>query len=65
MKKKLAMLLLSLMSLGAINSYATPVRHHHKHLKKNGKPDRRYKENKIHTKKDGTLDKRFKENKKP
>jgi hypothetical protein len=64
MKKTLAILLLSLMSLGAINSYATPVHHHKKHLKKISKPDRRHKENKIHTKKDGTPDKRYKENKK-
>jgi hypothetical protein len=32
-------------------------------LKKDGTPDKRYKENK-HVKKDGTADKRFKENKK-
>lgn len=32
------------------------------HLKKDGTPDKRYKENK-HVKKDGTPDKRFKENK--
>lgn len=64
MKKNLAMLLLSVMSLGAINSYATPAHHHQKHRKKDGKPDKRFKGNKIHTKKDGTPDKRFKENKK-
>lgn len=34
-----------------------------KPLKKDGTPDKRYKENK-HVKKDGTADKRFKENKK-
>ena len=35
-------------------------------LKKDGTPDKRYKENKTtHVKKDGTPDKRFKENKKP
>ncbi len=40
------------------------------HVKKDGTPDKRYKENKSkkttekkHLKKDGTLDKRFKENK--
>ena len=32
------------------------------HTKKDGTPDKRFKENK-HTKKDGTPDKRFKENK--
>ncbi|MBP1640090.1 MAG: hypothetical protein H6Q17_1673 [Bacteroidetes bacterium] len=40
------------------------------HLKKDGTPDKRFKENKVgvapkHLKKDGTPDKRFKENKKP
>jgi hypothetical protein len=37
------------------------------HLKKNGTPDKRYKENKtttVHLKKDGTPDMRYKENKK-
>lgn len=37
-----------------------------KHMKKDGTPDMRYKENKsstTHTKKDGTPDKRYKENK--
>jgi hypothetical protein len=39
------------------------------HLKKDGTPDKRFKENKVthqpeHLKKDGTPDKRFKENKK-
>lgn len=33
------------------------------HLKKDGTPDKRYKEN-THLKKDGTPDKRYKENKK-
>jgi len=37
------------------------------HLKKDGTPDKRFKENKttttVHLKKDGTPDKRFKENK--
>jgi hypothetical protein len=37
------------------------------HTKKDGTPDKRFKENKgklpVHTKKDGTADKRFKENK--
>lgn len=37
------------------------------HLKKNGTPDKRFKENKtvpsVHVKKDGTADKRYKENK--
>jgi hypothetical protein len=39
------------------------------HTKKDGTPDKRFKENKggkeatVHTKKDGTPDKRFKENK--
>ncbi|MDE3144879.1 MAG: hypothetical protein KGL19_12030 [Bacteroidota bacterium] len=41
-----------------------------KHLKKDGTPDKRFKENKgkeeeKHLKKDGTPDKRFKENKEP
>jgi hypothetical protein len=39
------------------------------HLKKDGTPDKRFKENKTpppqHLKKDGTPDKRFKENKTP
>ncbi|OIR14314.1 hypothetical protein GALL_47810 [mine drainage metagenome] len=39
------------------------------HLKKDGTPDKRFKENKetkeVHLKKDGTPDKRFKENKEP
>ena len=41
------------------------------HTKKDGTPDKRFKENKggkeatVHTKKDGTPDKRFKENKAP
>lgn len=33
------------------------------HLKKDGTPDKRYKQHSQHLKKDGTADKRFKENK--
>jgi hypothetical protein len=63
MKKFLAMLMIAAMSFGVVtSSYALPVPQT-KHLKKDGTPDKRYKENK-HLKKDGTADKRFKENKK-
>ena len=66
MKKFLAMLMIAAMSFGVItSSYAVPVPQT-KHLKKDGTPDKRFKENKapVHLKKDGTPDKRFKENKK-
>lgn len=50
---------------------ATPATSTASHLKKDGSPDKRYKENKglanstaKHVKKDGTPDKRYKENKK-
>jgi hypothetical protein len=55
MKKILTILLLTAMSAGAAN--ALPVKHHHKyvrphrhhkvivHIKKDGTPDKRYKEN--------------------
>ncbi|WP_392437008.1 hypothetical protein ACF3N7_08625 [Cruoricaptor ignavus] len=39
-----------------------PTPPHHRHLKKDGTPDKRYKENKK-LKKDGTPDRRYKENK--
>lgn len=55
------MLMIAVMSCGAVStSYALPIPQG-KHLKKDGTPDKRYKENK-HLKKDGTPDKRFKEN---
>lgn len=60
MKKLLTLLLLSAMSLSTMASYALPVHHHHKHLKKNGHPDRRYKANRAHLKKNGKPDRRFK-----
>jgi hypothetical protein len=67
MKKLLAMLLVAAMSFGAVTtSYALPQSKTSQHLKKDGTPDKRYKENKakpVHVKKDGTPDKRFKENK--
>lgn len=63
MKKFLATLMIAAMSFGAITSaYALPQQQT-KHLKKDGTPDKRYKENKVHLKKDGTPDKRYKENK--
>ena len=64
MRKILALLLAAAMSFGAIStSYALPQQQT-KHLKKDGTPDKRYKENKQHLKKDGTPDMRYKENKK-
>ncbi|WP_184550493.1 hypothetical protein [Mucilaginibacter sp. FT3.2] len=63
MKKLLTTLLLSVLSFGVINAHAAPVKHHHKHLRKDGKPDKRYKTAKTHLKKDGKPDRRFKENK--
>ncbi len=51
------------MSFGVIGStYALPQAKT-AHLKKDGTPDKRFKENKVHLKKDGTPDKRYKENK--
>ena len=80
MKKLLTLLLAATLFAGT--SFAqekNPVVHseknvrddHAKHLKKDGTPDKRFKENKKppeaekpkHLKKDGTPDKRFKENK--
>lgn len=64
MKKFLAMVMIAAMSFGVITStYALPQQQT-KHLKKDGTPDKRYKENKQHLKKDGTPDMRYKENKK-
>jgi hypothetical protein len=64
MKKFLAALMIAAMSFGVITStFALPPQQA-KHLKKDGTPDKRYKENKNqHLKKDGTPDKRYKENK--
>jgi hypothetical protein len=66
MKKFLAMLLVAGMTFATVTTtYAMPQAST-QHLKKDGTPDKRYKENKakpVHTKKDGTPDKRFKENK--
>ena len=68
MKKFLALLLVAGMSLATVTStYALPQAKPAQHLKKDGTPDKRFKENKakpVHLKKDGTPDKRFKENKK-
>jgi hypothetical protein len=64
MKKFLAMVMIAAMSLGIVTStYALPQQKT-QHLKKDGTPDKRYKENKQHLKKDGTPDMRYKENKK-
>lgn len=64
MKKFLAMVMIAAMSFGVVTStYALPQQQQ-KHLKKDGTPDKRYKENKQHLKKDGTPDMRYKENKK-
>ncbi len=66
MKKFLAMLLVAGMTVATVTTtYAMPQAKT-THAKKDGTPDKRYKENKakpVHTKKDGTPDKRFKENK--
>ena len=66
MKKFLAMVMIAAMSFGIVtSSYALPQQKS-QHLKNDGTPDKRYKENKakpVHLKKDGTPDKRFKENK--
>ncbi|MDN3551399.1 hypothetical protein [Mucilaginibacter aquaedulcis] len=56
MKKLLTMLLLAVMSFGAITTYALPQ------TKKDGTPDKRYKTNKVKLKSDGTPDKRYKSN---
>ena len=69
MRKFLAMLLVAGMSLATVTTtYATQQVKPAQHLKKDGTPDKRYKENKakpVHLKKNGTPDKRYKENKKP
>ena len=69
MRKFLAMLLVAGMSFATVTTtYATPQVKPAQHLKKDGTPDKRYKENKakpVHMKKNGTPDKRYKENKKP
>ena len=62
------MLLVAGMSFAAVTTYALPQAKTTTHTKKDGTPDKRYKENKgttTHTKKDGTPDKRYKENKTP
>jgi hypothetical protein len=62
MKKLFFMLMLTMMSIGAMNqsAFALPQQ---QHLTKSGKPDKRYSENK-HLKKDGTPDMRYKSSKK-
>jgi hypothetical protein len=79
--KKLVLAAAMLFSLSAFSFAQTktqsgqkqaPQQHAQKdttHMKKDGTPDKRYKENKtakdtavVHTKKDGTPDKRYKEN---
>ena len=54
MKKLFTMLMLAVMSFGAVTSYALPQ------TKKDGTADKRYKANKVKLKKDGTPDKRYK-----
>lgn len=55
--------MIAAMSFGVVTStYALPQAKT-QHMKKDGTPDKRFKENK-HLKKDGTPDKRFKANKK-
>jgi hypothetical protein len=56
---------------GKTQTSQQPAKKDTAHMKKDGTPDKRYKENKtakdtavVHTKKDGTPDKRYKENKK-
>jgi hypothetical protein len=62
MKKLLTLLLFALFMAATVP--ATVVRAQTTtHDKKDGKPDKRYKENKLHLKKDGTPDMRYKENK--
>jgi len=56
MKKFLTMLLLAVMSFGAVSTYALPQ------TKKDGSADKRYKANKVKLKSDGTPDKRYKAN---
>ena len=67
MKKLLTALMLIIMSFGTITTFAQTTPATTQHTKKDGTPDKRYKENKTppaqHLKKDGTPDKRFKENK--
>jgi len=75
MKKLLSMVAIALMviSTSLVNAQSTVTRKtttestSSVHLKKDGTPDKRFKENKttttVHLKKDGTPDKRFKENK--
>jgi hypothetical protein len=54
MKKLFTMLMLAIMSFGAVTTYALPQ------TKKDGTADKRYKANKTKLKKDGTPDKRYK-----
>lgn len=75
--KKLAMFLMPLLLVASMafaqqnkTTATKAVPKTEKHLKADGTPDKRYKENKatskpeaVHTKKDGTPDKRYKENK--
>ncbi len=85
MKRLLLALVMILTLAGASMAQTTPAKNQDKkqekkevpagksgnvHLKKDGTPDKRYKENKVHAdsvvhkKKDGTPDMRYKENKK-
>jgi hypothetical protein len=62
MKKLFTVLMIALMSLGGFaSSYALSVQQI-KHLKKDGTPDKRYKENKVHRTKAGKPDMRYKAN---
>lgn len=69
--KKLVTMVVALLLFVSVNSFAqTPAaataKQETTHVKKDGTPDKRYKENKnakvVHVKKDGTPDKRYKEN---
>jgi hypothetical protein len=62
MKKLFAVLMIALMSFGSVtSSYALPIQQT-KHLKKDGTPDKRFKENKKHLTKAGKPDMRYKAN---
>lgn len=61
-----AIMALMLITTTSFAQKAEPAKAKTEHVKKDGTPDKRFKENKNHpkhVKKDGTPDKRFKENK--
>ena len=67
-----AIMALMLFTTTSFAQTAKPAKAKTEHVKKDGTPDKRFKENKTapaakvkHLKKDGTPDKRFKENKTP